>query len=158
MATLRPQDLYHTGIVVEDLDAAIARFSLLGGYRWTIPTDFPFTVWSPAGETAVTFRFVYSMEAPHLELVQQVPGTVWMPAPGNAVHHLGYYADDLQASSAALAEAGLPIEACGVTDGQHPTTFAYHKGDDGIRVELVDRSVMGDIDNFLRAYAPEPLS
>ena len=34
---LRPEDLYHTGIVVPDLDAAIARFSALAGYEWINP-------------------------------------------------------------------------------------------------------------------------
>jgi catechol 2,3-dioxygenase-like lactoylglutathione lyase family enzyme len=158
MTTLRPQDLYHTGIVVEDLDSAIHEFTALAGYRWTVPTDYPFTVWTPYGEMTVTFRFVYSLEEPHLELVQEIPGTVWTPAPGNAVHHLGYFVDDLRASSKALTDAGLPIEACGLRGGQHPTDFAYHKGEDGIRIELVDRSIMGDFDAFLRTYAAEPVA
>lgn len=158
MTTLRPQDLYHTGVVVEDLDTAIQRLTALAGYRWTVPTGYPFTVWTPDGTMTVTFRFVYSIEAPHLELVQQIPGTVWTPAPGNAAHHLGYFVDDLRASSEALADAGLPIEACGSVDEKHPTVFAYHKGDDGIRIEIVDRSVMGDFDAFLRTYAADPVT
>jgi Glyoxalase/Bleomycin resistance protein/Dioxygenase superfamily len=158
MTTLRPQDFYHTGVVVQDLDAAIGELTALGGYRWTAPADYPFTVWTPAGETTVIFRFVYSIDAPHLELVQHIPGTVWTPAPGNAVHHLGYFVDDLQGSSEALADAGLPIEACGSVDGKHPSVFAYHKGADGIRIELVDHSVFGDFDAFLQTFAAEPLT
>ncbi len=155
MTTLRPQDFYHTGVVVDDLESAIHELTALGGYRWTVPTGYPFTVWTPDRTETVTFRFVYSVEAPHIELVQAIPGTVWTPAPGNAAHHLGYFVDDLQASSEALVDAGLPVEACGSVDGQYPTVFAYHKGEDGIRIELVDRSIMGDFDTFVRTHAAE---
>jgi len=158
MPALRPEDFYHTGIVVEDIDAAMRELTALGGYRWTLANTYPFTVWSTEGEATVDFRFVYSMQSPHLELVQHVPGTVWTPAPGNAPHHLGYFVDDLRASSAALEHAGLPIEACGSLDGEHPSVFAFHKGRDGIRIELVDRSVMGDFDAFLAAMAGGPAS
>ena len=34
---LQPKDFYHTGIVVPDLDAAMARLSALAGYRWITP-------------------------------------------------------------------------------------------------------------------------
>ena len=93
------------------------------------------------------------MQAPHLELVQHVPGTVWTPAPGNAPHHLGYFVDDLGVASDALITAGLPVEACGSVDGDRPSVFPFHKGADGIRIELVDRSVMGDFDAFLAAMS-----
>ena len=36
---LRPEDYYHTGIVVPDLDAAMARLSALVGYRVDQPAD-----------------------------------------------------------------------------------------------------------------------
>ena len=37
---LHPEDLYHTGIVVPDLDAAKARLSALAGYRWIKPLTY----------------------------------------------------------------------------------------------------------------------
>ena len=37
---LRPEDHYHTGIVVPDLDAAMARLSALAGYRWITPLSY----------------------------------------------------------------------------------------------------------------------
>jgi catechol 2,3-dioxygenase-like lactoylglutathione lyase family enzyme len=151
MTTLAAADFYHTGIVVTDLESALAELTKLGGYRWTQVLDSPFTVWTESGEQVVRFQCVYSIDAPHLELVQAVPGTVWTPAPGNAVHHIGYFVDDLESSSQALSGAGLPLEACGSVDGQHPAVFAYHKGEDGIRIEIVDRAVFGDFGAFLRA-------
>ena len=35
--TLRPEDFYHTGIIVPDLADAMARLSALAGYRWITP-------------------------------------------------------------------------------------------------------------------------
>jgi hypothetical protein len=34
---LRPEDFYHTGIIVPDLDDAMARLSALAGYRGSRP-------------------------------------------------------------------------------------------------------------------------
>lgn len=71
MTVLRPGDFLNTGVVVEDLDAAIRSLSAIGGYRWTIANTYPFTVWTPEGEATIDFRFVDPMEAPHLELVSR---------------------------------------------------------------------------------------
>ena len=38
--TLRPEDFYHTGIVVPDLDAAMARLTALAGYQWINPLSY----------------------------------------------------------------------------------------------------------------------
>ena len=37
---LRPEDYYHTGIVVPDLDAAMARLSAVAGYEWINPLTY----------------------------------------------------------------------------------------------------------------------
>ena len=46
MAPVRHEDLYHTGIVVEDLDAAIAEFTDLFGLRWGPHLEFELPVLS----------------------------------------------------------------------------------------------------------------
>ena len=43
-AILNAEDLYHTGVVVADLDAAMARLSAIGGYEWTAPLEFSLPV------------------------------------------------------------------------------------------------------------------
>lgn len=79
-----------------------------------------------------------------------MPGTVRTSAPGNAVHHIGYLVEDLVASSQDLSASGLRLEACGSIEGEHPVVFASHKGEDGIRRKLVDRTVFGDFDGFVQ--------
>lgn len=139
---LRATDLFHTGVVVNDLESSIDRLSAVAGYRWTKPLAATTAVRTPQGDTEVPFRIVYSLDAPHVELIQTVSGTLWVPAPHSSIHHLGYFVDDLEATSAELAAAGLELQACGLDVEGSPHMFAYHRGDDGILIELVDRRTM----------------
>ncbi len=148
--SLRTEDLYHTGIVVDDLEGAMRRMQEVGGYRFTNILVYPMPVRTAEGDIDVTFRFVYSLQAPHIELVGSIAGTVWVPAPNNAVHHLGYFVDDLAATSQDLEAAGFVREVSGLDSGQ-PAVFAYYRDLEGVRVELVDRSMFGpDFGAYLR--------
>ena len=71
---LRPDDFYHTGIVVPDLDAAMARLSALAGYRWITPLSYTLPFRTAAGVRELTSTIVYSVQSPYIELVQEVPG------------------------------------------------------------------------------------
>ncbi|HLN17561.1 MAG TPA: VOC family protein [Acidimicrobiales bacterium] len=156
MPVLRASDLYHTGVVVADLDASLASMAALGGYRWMDPFAVDAPVWTPDGATVLPLRFAYSLDPPYLELVQSVPGTVWEGAPGNAVHHVGCWVDDLAAASTGLTAEGRPMEVCGGADPSAPLAFAYHRGTDGIRIELVDRRLLPDFPAFLREHTSSP--
>jgi len=155
-AILRATDWYHTGVVVSDLDEAMVDTAELGGYRWMIPMAVDTMVWMPgSGAGEIGLRFAYSLDAPHLELVQDVPDTPWSLVPGRAIHHLGYWVDDLRGASAALSARGRPIEVCGGSDPENPEIFTYHLGADGIRIELVDRTRMPDWPGFLAMFTPD---
>ncbi|MCV7225982.1 VOC family protein [Mycolicibacterium komossense] len=140
-------DFYHVGIVVPDLDSAAQRLTAIAGYAWTKPVEFALSVVTAAGECDLVNRFVYSLQAPHLELVQEVPGTVWT-APA---HHLGYWVDDIGSAAAQLEQAGCTQEAR--PSGQALSTFAYYTDPAGIRIELVDRALFPDWPAFLAAMA-----
>ncbi|MBL7492378.1 VOC family protein [Frankia sp. AgB1.9] len=147
---LHAGDLYHACVVIEDLRASMEQLTRLAGYRWMPVIEHLTDVWTPAGESAVPLRMVYSLDEPRLELIEQVPGTTWMPAPGGGLHHVGYFVDDLVASSRALAEAGLPLETCG-SGPTRPSGFAYHSTGTGLRIEVVNRSVLSDMQVLLAA-------
>ncbi len=150
---LRPEDFYHTGIIVPDLDAAMARLTALAGYRWITPVSYtlPFRTTSESQE--VTSTFVYSLQAPHVELIKEVPGTAWAAAPGNAIHHLGYWTDDLAESAKRLEDNGFAFEATADTDGPNLALFAYYVDAAGTRIEIVDRALFPDFPAFLQAAA-----
>lgn len=136
---MKPEDLYHTGIVVEDFDGALRWFTKVAGYRWCDELALDQTVWTPAGDQTVPIRFAYSMSTPRLEVLQAVPGTVWMPS-NSGIHHLGYWSDDVDADVEVLAGAGLAVEVKAPIPGGS-SLWAYCRGDSGPRVELVSRSL-----------------
>jgi hypothetical protein len=149
---LSAADLYHTGIVVPDIEAWKTRMSEVAGYRWTETMTGEVQVRLADGEHALQLRYAYSLDAPHIELVQEVPGTPWTAAERIATHHLGYFCDDVPTTSKRLEEAGFPLEACAIVDGS-PSIFAYHLDPSGVRIEIVDRARIPDFDAYLRSKA-----
>src|SRR5258708_2287732 len=69
-----PSALFHTGLVVEDLEAATASLSALAGYHWTSVMELEVAPRTEAGVTRFPQRFVLSLEEPRLELVEAIPG------------------------------------------------------------------------------------
>ena len=158
---LRPEDFYHTGIVVSDLDAAMARLSALAGYRWITPMSYTLPFRTATGTHELTSTFVYSLQAPHVELIQEVPGSPWMAAPDNSIHHLGYFTDNLAETARALEDNGFTFEATAATapPSSQPdlALFAYYVDSFGTRIEIVDRALFPDFPAFLRSTAgPQP--
>ena len=150
---LRPEDFYHTGIVVADLDAAMARLSAVAGYTWIAPMSYTLPLRTASGTREFTSTFVYSLQSPHLELIRAVPGSPWAAPAGNAVHHLGYFADDLAAAARALEDNGFALEATADVAPPGLALFAYYVDAAGTRIEIVDRSLFGDFPAFLRSAA-----
>ncbi|OBA83350.1 bleomycin resistance protein [Mycobacterium sp. 1164966.3] len=154
--TLRSEDLYHTGIVVPDLEAAVARFTTLAGYRWITPLSYtlPFRT-AAAGTHEFTSTIVYSIDSPHIELIQEVPGSPWVAAPGNAVHHLGYFTDNLADGARALEDSGFTFEATAAVSESELALFAYYVDASGTRIEIVDRALFPDWQAFLQSQTSD---
>jgi catechol 2,3-dioxygenase-like lactoylglutathione lyase family enzyme len=150
---LRPEDYYHTGIVVPDLEAAMARLSALAGYRWITPLTYTLPFRTTNGSRELTSTFVYSLQSPHLELIQQVPDSPWIAAPGNSVHHLGYFTDDLAETARMLEADGFTFEATADISPPDLALFAYYIDAFGTRIEIVDRALFPDFPAFLQSAA-----
>jgi len=131
---------FHIGIVVDDLDAAMAGYGAALGLQWAKVRRAEYTYCTPDGLVPTHHRFTYSMGAqPHLELIEGAEGSIWAPSTSAGLHHLGYWADDLPAASAALAAAGAPLAATRGQPGDAPSIFAYHRAADSpVWIELVD--------------------
>jgi hypothetical protein len=137
---MRATDQFHAGIVVDDLDAALAQLSDLFGYEWGDEVHVSQPVQLAAGEVSVDFRFRYSRTEPRLELIASQAGTPWTPAEGSGIHHLGYWSDDITADGAALEAAGFEFEAAGV-DPDGTRIWSYHRRAGRPRVELISRAL-----------------
>jgi len=124
------------GIVVPDLEAAMADLATELGFEFAIVFDDDLEVREPPGvDRAIHLRIAYSPQRPALELIEAAPGTPWAPD-RVGLHHLAYFVDDLVADSDRLA-GPCPIEICGRdAAGNVPTTFTYHTGGH-FRVELL---------------------
>jgi catechol 2,3-dioxygenase-like lactoylglutathione lyase family enzyme len=148
---LSPNDFYHVGIVVPDIATAAERLTAVAGYRWTKPVEATLSVTTDGGDHDVPFSFVYSLDAPHLELVTAVPGTLWTASADGATHHLGFWSDDLAESAARLEASGFRLEARPAGDSL--TAFAYFIDSAGTRIEIVDRALFPDWPGFLSMMA-----
>ncbi|WP_419918195.1 VOC family protein [Candidatus Poriferisocius sp.] len=137
------EDFYHFGMVVPDLDAAMAEWSAVHGMDWAGVQHREFMVRQPNGVVQADFRFTYSIAGPpHIEFISATPGTVWDPSTAGGIHHLGYWSHDLVADARRLADAGYECLASydnpDHPDGR-PLGFTYHwLPTTGLRVELVD--------------------
>jgi catechol 2,3-dioxygenase-like lactoylglutathione lyase family enzyme len=132
---MRPEDLYHIGIVVDDLDAALRWYTDVAGYEWCEEYAGDQVVETPGGEVTIQLRFAYSVNEPRLEVLQAVPGTLWTPS-DSGIHHLGYWSDDVDGDVETLVATGLEVEAkAPLPDGS--ALWAYCKAAAGTRVEVV---------------------
>jgi catechol 2,3-dioxygenase-like lactoylglutathione lyase family enzyme len=138
---VKPENLYHSGIVVDDLDATLDWFTKVAGYRWTDVVEVEQVAQTPDGEVTIPMRMVYSGDAPRVEIIQTAPGTIWVPA-DSGVHHLGYWSDDVESDLATLESSGMHYEAKSYNpDGSGTLLWAYAKGPTGPRIELVSRAM-----------------
>jgi Glyoxalase/Bleomycin resistance protein/Dioxygenase superfamily len=144
---MRASDQFHAGIVVDDFDATLSALSELFGYEWGEEIRATVPVQLPQGEITIDLGFVYSLTLPRLEIIRTIPGTLWTQSPGSSVHHLGYWSDDVEADAARLADKGYATEAMGCDPSGSPY-WSYNRSGDGLRIELVSRTIEAALKNY----------
>ena len=136
---MSPDDLYHSGIVVDDFEGTLEWTAATYGYRWCEPVDARTVVRFPDGEREIRMHITYSMDEPRLEIIEAVPGTLWEPA-DSGLHHLGFWSDDVDRDVTQLLAAGMALDATGVfPDGS--TMWAYCSAPGRPRTELVSSAM-----------------
>jgi hypothetical protein len=126
---LDPQQMFHIGVVVPDLEAWKSRMSATTGQRFLPTTHSEREVTTPDGLVTVQFAVSYSLDPFRVELIQEIPGTIWTTGSGR-LHHLGYWAEDFRAKAKQIADAGYPCAASS-------DSWSYHEYGD-FYVELLD--------------------
>lgn len=144
---MRAADQFHVGIVVDDLTAALAEMTDIFGYEWCSLLSVETPVLLAGGETSLGLTFAYSKSVPRIEVIQSIPGTLWVPAPTSGLHHLGYWSDDVAADAERLKSHGFAPEATGLRpDGE--AVWAYHRSAGGPRIELVSRQLQAGLEQY----------
>ena len=141
------RDFFHTGIIVDDVEATAARLTEHFGYEWCPPTGGTGRALLPTGEREWTTTFIHTRSEPRIELMSSVQSTFMMPVPGSGIHHLGYWSKDVASDGAELERLGYVNEAYGLLPDD--TRFwAFHLHPAGYRVELVSRSIQGVLEQY----------
>lgn len=145
--------LYHTGVIVDDLQGAMNLWGDALGVHWAPPLTSTAPMLCPTGIKEREIVFTYSLEGPHhIELLEQVnPAPYLNLTGGRHIHHLGYYTPDLAGESARLEALGLHQELSGVDDAGdvYRATFHINPVSPGMWIELVDPSVAEFVDPWL---------
>jgi hypothetical protein len=147
---VKAADQFHAGIVTDAFDATVTELTDLYGYEWCIDIAMPMPVVLPTGDAVVDLHLVYSRTTPRIEIVQSIPGTVWRPAAGSDIHHLGYWCDDVVGDCRVLQERGYLLEATGKGADGAPS-WAYLHRDGRPRVELVARGLQAGLETMWAA-------
>jgi catechol 2,3-dioxygenase-like lactoylglutathione lyase family enzyme len=149
-------DHYHVGIVVTDIDAASRKLSDLLGIEWGPVMALDAVDYRDESGHDVTLPTTmrYSTGTPCLELILEVPGSVWVRNDASNLHHIGFWSDAMPEQSQTFSAAGCPLQLCGRAGAVAPASFAYHRDNElGVRMELVD-GAMRDAMQFL--FEPQP--
>jgi catechol 2,3-dioxygenase-like lactoylglutathione lyase family enzyme len=133
-------EFFHVGIVVPDLDAARARFTELLGVVWgpVVHTEAIELRDGAGNDLVFPNKICYSTAAPHLELIEEVPGSEWECNEHSNLHHIGVWSGALDADSGQFSAVRCPLTICGRASGDAPVMWAYHRDPLGVRIELVD--------------------
>jgi catechol 2,3-dioxygenase-like lactoylglutathione lyase family enzyme len=149
-------DMYHVGVVVPDVRAAMAQYSAALGFTWSTVGDSRLDVLVDGCRKECRIAATYSLEGPpYLELVEELSGGVWA-AHALGLQHVGLWTDDLEGSVARLDAAGLPGRVRHLPGEGQPALFSYHDGGAGLWWELVSTAFRPRLETRLRAGVETP--
>jgi hypothetical protein len=144
---MKAVDQFHVGIVVDDFESTLAELSALFGYEWGEEVAVPTPATLPTGDAVLDMRFAYSMTSPRLEIIRTIPGTLWEPATGSGIHHLGYWSDDVAGDSEVLERRGFVFEAAGRPPDGAPH-WSFYRAATGPRIEFVSRALQPAFERY----------
>jgi catechol 2,3-dioxygenase-like lactoylglutathione lyase family enzyme len=133
----------HIGIVVQNLEEAIARFERFG-IAFMAPRVVRVDRLVEGGrETSLDLRIVFSLAGPpHWELLEAVGDGIYGPQHIGAIHHIAVLDQDPETRFEALAGDGFRLTAAQYRpDGSMIVGYLDPVGLDGVRIELIHEPV-----------------
>jgi hypothetical protein len=142
--------LFHVGVRVPDLEAAMAELGAGLGVTWAEVVERDQDVWTPdKGQHTVPLRFTYSCEGPqHVELLQGAPGSIWDGRDQPGVHHHGAWVDDMTVEVERLVAEGWQLEAAQRSPEDGYGVMTYVRSPAGFLLEPVSAAVRPRFDRW----------
>lgn len=119
----------HVGIIVEDLDAAMAEMTATTGVQWLPVQERP--------NDHTTLRLTFSTTEPRIELIEGSPGTSRDTSNGPHVDHLAFWTSDWEGDKQRMLKAGLTLDVEGSSPFGGSWCYLSSKVT-GYRIELCD--------------------
>lgn len=143
-------ELYHVGLVVPDLRAAMDTYADVLGFGWTEVHDSRIDVLVDGQRREARIAATYSQQGPpYLELVEELSGGVWGRS-GLGLAHAGFWVDDLDGTALRWEAAGLPARVRHVPGADQAPLFTYHQAAPGMWWELVSTGFRERLDARVR--------
>jgi catechol 2,3-dioxygenase-like lactoylglutathione lyase family enzyme len=133
----RNRSMFHSGLVVPDINATAETYSELFGLRWAPLRRSSLSVRVDGVIRQVELVATYSIQGPpYLELIQEYSGDVWS-TDALGLNHIGFWAEDLPSAVRALERSGLPARVYDEDADTSLRRFSYHAAATGVWLELV---------------------
>ena len=141
-----PAQLFHIGVVAEDIDKAMAEMSQALGLTWKGGQPETMDLWLFGEPRRVEMRIAHSVQGPpYVELIQSVPDSPWAMPAAMGAHHLCYWSDR-------PAEACAALQAMGATRamGRPDAASGYFKTPSGMYLEVIGPELRDQLSGWIR--------
>jgi hypothetical protein len=145
---------YHIGVLVKDIDEAIAHFSTVFRIAFNPPATMTRGMTWHGHPVEETMRVSYSKTAPFVELIECTGSGYFSCAQGEGLHHVGLWSPEHgspewnERFGALSVEATLPH-----ADGRVRTALTEPACFHNIRLELIDEADRAAIESWIRGGA-----
>jgi Glyoxalase/Bleomycin resistance protein/Dioxygenase superfamily len=142
-------DLYHIGLTVPSLQAAMQQYSTAFGLDWASVHQRTPTVIVDGERREADISVTYSLHGPpYLELVEEGSSTIW-GSEGFALTHVGFWAEDVVAAKRGLEVAGMRARVHAEEKPDAPMRYSYHEFGGGLWIELVHTSFRAQLADWI---------
>jgi catechol 2,3-dioxygenase-like lactoylglutathione lyase family enzyme len=146
------QPYMHLGLLVHDLDAAVARFSEVLNLTFAQPNVAHVDHMEEDGKVEpVDVRLTYSQQGPpYYELIETHTDGIYGKQHGEGLHHIGLWEPDCEARLDTLKSRGLEPEAIQYT-AKNRIAVVYFRptGLHGVRMEIIDQAHQPSIEEWI---------
>jgi catechol 2,3-dioxygenase-like lactoylglutathione lyase family enzyme len=129
---LHPSRLFHSGIVVADIDKAMAELSASHGLTWRGGRPSIHHLYYFDADQEPELRIAFCIEGPpHIELIEAKEGTIWPPK-ACGLHHLCYWSPEAEATASSLEAQGYQR-----LSGRPGSAGGYFRSPSGLVIEVL---------------------